>query len=458
MALSSDDIELIKKLRAQLRKTQRQDELLLRYYLCKQRIEHLGMAIPPEMRRFLVIANWIRSYIDTINDRQQVRSLILPGEETADPMLRAIWDANNLTAQFSMFNRDRMIYGRSFMSVGTNEENEELPLVRVESPRQMAAIVDARLEKMVAAGRFYRSEGPGPRVQQVTLLKPNETIYAEAREGNWVEVGERDVHNLGAVPVVMHLNRRMSGEWVGESQMTDLIPPVDSAARSLTNLQFGQEAHGVPSIWATGIAKGDFTDDKGQPVPQFEAYFDAIKILSSKDAKWGQFDAADLKNFETALNIYRTEAANVTGLPPRFFGLLSSQPPQEGGIKADEARLVRSIESQNTELGMSIGWVGGLALRFATGDWVEGNRVGADFFDPSTPTVSQREDALSKRLASGALSIEGYWDELGWSEARKSKEREYLRNQREAEAADPVLMALAAGMRDGSNTNADVVN
>ncbi|MFI5426067.1 hypothetical protein [Aeromicrobium sp. UC242_57] len=93
MALSSEDIDLIKKLRWQLNKTQRQDELLLRYYLGRQRIEQLGMAIPPEMRRFLVIANWIRSYIDTINDRQQVRSLILPGEETADPMLRAIWDA-----------------------------------------------------------------------------------------------------------------------------------------------------------------------------------------------------------------------------------------------------------------------------------------------------------------------------------------------------------------------------
>jgi hypothetical protein len=29
----------------------------------------------------------------------------------------------------------------------------------------------------------------------------------------------------------MHLNRRMSGSWVGESQMTDIIPLVDSAAR-----------------------------------------------------------------------------------------------------------------------------------------------------------------------------------------------------------------------------------
>jgi hypothetical protein len=73
------------------------DELLLRYYKGRQRVEQLGMAIPPAMRRFLVITNWCRTVVDTINDRQQVRSLILPGEETADPQLRAIWDANNLS-------------------------------------------------------------------------------------------------------------------------------------------------------------------------------------------------------------------------------------------------------------------------------------------------------------------------------------------------------------------------
>jgi hypothetical protein len=51
--------------------------------------------------------------VDTINNRQQVRSLILPGEEETDPALRAIWDANNMTSHVGMFNRDRMIYGRA---------------------------------------------------------------------------------------------------------------------------------------------------------------------------------------------------------------------------------------------------------------------------------------------------------------------------------------------------------
>jgi hypothetical protein len=78
-----------------------------------------------------------------------------------------------------------------------------------------------------------------------------------------------------------------------------------------------------------------------------------------------------------------------------------------------------------------------VAWRMATGDWPEGP-IHVDWFDPGTPTVSQREDALSKRRAAGVLSREGYWDELGWSEQRKQREREYFA----AEEADPFVTRL----------------
>ena len=102
---------------------------------------------------------------------------------------------------------------------------------------------------------------------------------------------------------------------------------------------------------------------------------------------------------------------------------------------ADESNLVRSVEAQNEQVGMTLGWLGALALRFATGEWVTGNRVRVDWFNPATPTVAQREDALAKRRAQGVLSREGYWDELGWSEARKDKERSYFETEMAAEAA-----------------------
>lgn len=439
MALTPSEVTLIDALKRDFDARSMDDELLLRYYLGRQRVEQLGMAIPPAMRRFLVITNWCRVVVDTTNDRQQVRSLILPGEETADPVLRSIWDANDLSAHLAMFNRDRMVYGRGFLSVGANEDNPELPYVRVESPREMVARIDRRKEVVTAAARFYGGSEMDANPTNVTLYTPDETVWVERGEGGrWAEV-DRDVHRLGVVPIVMHLNRRMSGGWSGESQMTDLIPLVDAAARSLTNLQFAQEAHGIPRMFMTGVKQGDFVGADGKPIPQFEAYFDAIHTITEAQGKVGQLDAADLKNFETALDIYRTEAANATKFPASFFGITSANPPTEGSIRAEEARLVRSVEAQNTEVGMTVGWAGALAYRLATGNEIVGNRVRTDWFDPATPTVSQREDALSKRKAVGVLSREGYWDELGWSEARKAKERAYF----EAEALDPLTRALA---------------
>jgi len=443
VALTSAELALIARHEADLAYRSGKDELMWRYYRGRQRVEQLGMAIPPSMRRFLVIANWCRTYVDTINDRQQVRSFIVPGDDTANPRLEEIAAASNFPAHLAMFNTDRMVYGRAFMSVGANMDDPSLPWIRVESPREMSAFVDVVSERITSAARIYGAadNSNDPQARYVTLMTPDSTVWAERVGGKWVE-SARDVHKLGQVPVVMHLNRRMSGDWNGESQLTDLIPLVDGTARSLTNLQFAQEAHGIPRMFMTGVSKGDFIDADGKPIPMFEAYFDAIHMLTKSDAKVGQLSAADLKNFETSLTIYGKQASVITGFPARYWGLTTANPPAEGAIHADEAGLVRSVEAQNEQLGVSLGWVGALALRIATGSWPSGNRVFLDWFDPATPTVSQREDALAKRKAAGVLSREGYWDELGWSESRKAKEREYMR--REALEADPYAVILAA--------------
>lgn len=449
MALTPSEVSLIEQLATQRNDHATADERYLRYFLLQQRIEQLGMAIPPKMRRFLVPVNWPRVVVRTIAGRQKVRSLILPGEETADPKLRAIWDANNLSAHTKMFRRDALIYGRAFMSCGANEANKDLPLVRVESPRQLEALVDSRREVMTAAARFYGTDAAtGDSPTNITLYTPDQTVWvAKDERGRWVEKG-RDPHGLGVVPIVMHLNERQSGTFAGESELTDIIALTDSVTRSLTNLQFAQEAHGIPRMFMTGVSKGDFLDADGNPVPMFEAYFDAIHMLTKTDSKIGQLDAADLKNFETSMNIYGRQAAISYGFPARYFGITTSNPPAEGAIRADENDLVNYVEDKNEAEGMVLGWMGALAYRFATGDWVEGNRVRADYFDPGTPTFAQRADALTKMRAVGGISREGMWDELGWSEARKAKERQYL----EAEATDPILSQI---LKDAAGGNAN---
>ena len=450
MALSTYELEMLNKLRAVHQETNDADELMLAYYLGSQRVEQLGLSIPLSLRRFLVVVNWPRVLVDTIERRQNVRSLILPSEETADPQLREIWDANNLDAELTLFNTDRLVYGRAFMSVGANEEDPSLPLIHVESPREMAALIDQRRRTITAAARFYGSDEKAPNLalgsvpENAVLYLPNVTVWVTMVDGMWTEVDRND-HNLGRVPVVMHLNRRRSGSWEGESEMRDVIPLTDSAARTLTSLQFTIEAHGNPRMWMTGVSKGDFINSDGSQKPVWEAYFNAIHTLTKENAKIGQLDAAEVSNFETALSMYGKQAATVTGFPARYFGLHTTNPPAEGAIRADEAQLVETVERHNTAVGTTLGWAAALARRIVTGEWVPGNRIRVDWQDPATPTVAQREDALSKRRAAGVLSREGYWDELGWSEARKAKERAYF----DAETStDPIVAAtrnLAAG-------------
>lgn len=438
MALTPSELDLIERMRLAQGQRRVPDILNERYREGEARIEHLGMAIPPEMRRFLVFINWIDTVVTSHTDRQQVRSIILPGEESTDPQLRAIWDASNMDAKVPMFSDDSWTYGRSFISVGANESNSSLPLVRVESPQEMCAIVDVRREAITAAARIYGTDEMGNGPTNVTLYLPNETVWVEKRQGRWYEV-DRDIHKLGVVPVIMHLHRDRTGRWSGRPGINIVIPLVDSVTRAMTNMQFAQEAAGIPRMFMTGVSQGDFVGADGKPIPRFEAYFNAIHMLGKEGAKVGQLTAADLKNFETAVTVNGKLAASLTKLPPDYFGITTTNPSGEGAIRAAEARLIRSVEAQNTQLGMSLGWAQALALRFATGEWVEGNRVRVDWFDPATPTVAQRMDAVVKAKASGVLSREGSWDELGWSEARKAKERAYF----ESEASDPVLMAIA---------------
>src|SRR5690606_42128019 len=111
-----------------------------------------------------------------------------------------------------------------------------------------------------AAARSYgRGQTGGRTPTPATLYLPEQTIWCEWDKGVWRDV-DRDRHRIGRVPVGMHLNRRMSGGWVGGSEMTDVIPLADAAARSLSLMQFAQESHGIPRIFMTGVSQGDFVD------------------------------------------------------------------------------------------------------------------------------------------------------------------------------------------------------
>ncbi|WP_423058697.1 phage portal protein [Brevibacterium linens] len=408
-----------------------------RYYEGVQRLEHIGLAVPPELRRFETVVNLPRIAVDEVERRLDVKSLMLPDDQIANEDLRVGWEYNDLDAQAPQAHKEAMIFGRSFVTVGSNEEDPDQPLMTVESPRHMSVKIDNRRRQMTAALRQYID--PERKTDSATLYLPNTTIWLTRNNGSRWDVTDRDDHNIGRVPVVMFLNRQRTGSWFGTSEMHDVLPLTDAIARSLTNLQIAAETHSVPQKYVLGMTKGDFVDKNGDPIPVWESYFSGIWAHANKDAKVGQFSPSDLKNFHDTVNHYMALAAAITGLPVRYMGQQSVNPAAEGAIRADEARLVKNTERKQVSFGASWGWSMSLRERFRTGEFPRNGRIRLEWYDAGTPTMAQRSDSIQK-LSGGTpiLSREGAWDELGWSEARKARERQYFI----AQESDPYFQRI----------------
>lgn len=447
MALSLEDARLVNDLSNQLTVRAHVDERFRRYYQGTQRLEQIGLAVPPELRRFETVVNWPRLALDSLNERLDVRAFILPGSDVADPSLSEGWAANDLDSESPKLHLDTFIYGRGFVCGGTNAEDREHPLLTVESPRELMVQIDPRTRRVERAFRVYGATEDDPQPQYATIYQPNLTRWLVRDQGKWVEY-DRDDHNLGRVPVVPFFNRLLTGDWLGESEMTDIIPLTDAAARSLTNLQLAGETHAVPQKYVLGATRGDFVDPAtNEVIPAWESYMSAFLALANKDAKVGQLQGTSLANFHETVNHYARLVAAITGLPPHFLGFSSENPASADAIRSSESRLVKRAELKQRQFGDSWARVMSLYLRLRDGEWPDGRSIRTEWYDASTPTVAARTDAVVKLVASDILSREGAWDELGWSEARKDRERGYFA----AQAADPVLMALAQGARDDAD-------
>lgn len=438
---SSDDLAIISALTRDLNRKRKRHDDLAKAYSGRRQVEIIGMALPDRLRGFEFPLNWARVTVDSIEHRQDVKSLIMPGQEVDASELREAWTANDMDLQASLLHRESLIQGHGFVGVSTNPDDKDHPLITVESSRSMIASVDPAKRTMRAAFRLYAD----PRVsneQYGTLYLPERTLWLYRKNSAW-EVTEVDEHRLGRVPVVMTLNRRRPGSWHGESEMTDVIGPMDMATRTLMNLQMAMEIAAIPRRYAVNVARESFVNSDGSQRDPWSVAMDAVWAATGKsgqEPKFGQFNAADPDGFVQVIKALAEQCSSITGLPVRYFGQNTVNPASEGAIHADESRLIKNVERKNRELGAFWGWVLELYLRFATGEWLpSGDRITVEWNDPATPTIAQRTDAIVKAKQVEIVSQQGAWDELGWSEARKNKEREYFAQER----SDPELMEIA---------------
>ena len=433
-----------------------QTKLYNDYYEGVHRLQQLGLAIPEELKDFTVMVNWPRVTVDAIEQRLDVTGFRMPGTDAADAALWDIWQYNNMDERAGFAHTDALAIGRSYVCVGTNEDDSEYPRITVESPYEMVALRDPRTHRVTAGLRLYNGSSDPADLSvdnRATLYLPNVTRWLINDGGKWVDEFDPDQHNLGVAPVVPFVNRNRATRTSrtaleGVSEMFDVIPIADSASRALTNAQLATETTAVPQKYVLGMSKGDFVDSDGNPLPVWQSYFGSIWANGNKDAKVGQLESANLANFETMIDMYSRLASGVTGLPIEYFGLKTANAPTAEGQRAGDTRLIKKAERRQTSFGNSWEAVNALVLRFRDGEWnQDARRMETLWVDAGTPTRAQVTDAIVKEYQSGLTDWETAQEDLGRSP-------ETIGRMKTRRAAD-VDLALGVGVQAAVQ---DVVN
>ena len=169
-------------------------------YMHEEIFRESGQRIP-EVRVFLS-----QIAVDSLAERLFVQGF-KTGDEDLDKDLHRVWAANGMDVGLSQAITDALVMRRSYISVGTNPDDPQTPIVCPESPLEVYVRYDAQTRKpKEALRRWCVYDINGLLVEEyATLYLPDSTIHLENHSG-WV-VEDRDDHKLGEVPIATLANR-----------------------------------------------------------------------------------------------------------------------------------------------------------------------------------------------------------------------------------------------------------
>lgn len=393
-------------------------------------------------------SNFMRKVITAKAERLKVNGLRLPGDgETADEETWAIWQANGLDAWAPLAFQTALTLGRAYWSVwyptdGTGGE----PTVMVEDPQQVIVEHEPGNRRRRAAGlKMWVDDWTGELHANVYLRTPTRrdpeqgTIYRfkhRARQTNRPEGWEqRDTpipHNLG-IPLIPMVNRpSLNRDPDGESEIDDLLAIQDRINTTILNRMVAEHFAAFPQRWAIGLE--DISDDEEL---QNEFRSSVLKMFISENpaAKFGQFQAADMDNYNKVVEADVQHVSVLSSVPRHYFHA-QGQDPSGDAMKSAEASLVADITgTKHMWYGESIEETFALARRAKGLSTPFTSEV--VWADPEFRTFGQLVDGLMKLKESGVVDADYVLEKIGETPAtirRQAAARQIEALQAEARA------------------------
>lgn len=239
----------------------------------------------------------------------------------------------------------------------------------------------------------------------------------------------------GTVPVFHFANNTDIGSF-GFSELKAAMPVQDGLNKSVLDMLVAMEFASYRQRWASGI-EIDY-DDNGKPIPPFMAGIERLWVTEHPEAKFGDFEAANLEQFLKIKDGFRTDIATVTGTPLHYFMLTGAAFPQSGiSIEKLESRFLGKVRDRMESFGQV--WEDLMTFALTIENKGKDTRLFTEWEDPAPLSEKEKLDNL---IAKQTLGIT---DEQLWTEAGYGLEDIKKMTEAKAQAQEAMVKSFNAG-------------
>lgn len=213
----------------------------------------------------------------------------------------------------------------------------------------------------------------------------------------------------GAVPVFHFGNNADTGSC-GTSELVDVIPLQDGVNKSIADMLIAGEYVSFPQRWAVGVAPviDPFTHET---VEQFKAAVDRVWGVDAPDAKFGQFDPADMTQYTQSQDAWDLKISRVSSVPVHWLSMSGDFPSGEA-LKTAEGPFTAELVDHQTDYGDVLAAMMAFALQ------VEGaspDTVVTPIWKPAETRSDRETWELAMMKRSVGIPDEQIWKEAGYS-------------------------------------------
>lgn len=362
-------------------------------------------------------SNLAKVAVRSVANRIRLRNITaeVDGRDVSAEAQRLVQDAD-LPMTLQSILMEVLGLGSAYLLVWVDEFGR--PVVTGESARHMAVERDPITNSVVEAiKRWQVVDANGVVTEEHVVHYTRSRIVHLTRDATQGKLSFRSAvdNPLGVVPVVPLINIERVGDHVGGSVIDDLAPLVDALNKLIVDMMVASEATSKPKRFATGVVledddEGGFIADDGFSVddpndaallehPGVKSPFkdsDDMWLSEQSEAKFGQLPGADLKGYQTAVDIIVQQIMAVTSLPAHMVGITTANPSTAEALRASEVSLSDSAKDRLKVINRPLEWAIRLLVAIAQG--VAPNRVTVDleWEDTATRSIAQEADAASK--------------------------------------------------------------